>query len=442
MRDRTRREALAAVAGLAGLAGCIGDPPGGPGGTVSPTDDGPERTDTGEDAVRWAVQFDGPVTETPALADGAVVAGTGLPGIGTPDGQADGDWTLAAMDAGDGGTRWSLDLSAPTFRSPVVAAGATYVPAGFSSGMVGTDQRVVKVVDGEQTWASEPGTGFYELLGVDADGRAFVGTSDDAIGPDGQRMFALDGDDGSDAWAVESGDAFGGRLVDGDLLADLGGVALERRATDDGSRRWRTETEVLREPDGTIPTVDGVVPVAPPVDDTESIGALDVADGSVRWTFDEDLGGPFVPTGATTVPGVGDGLVVASEYDGYVYGLSTVGDEVWRFEADGDTRDGAVADGDRVFVGDLDGTMYALDAASGEEQWRADTGGPVGWFGVGGDTVVAEAGKGSERLVGLAAADGATRWTFTGGGSLTRPRVGDGGVVVGSESGVVRMLGD
>lgn len=442
MTERTRREALAAVAGLVGLAGCVDDLPGGPGGTVSPTDEGPEPVDSGEDAVRWAVQFDGPVMETPALADGTVVAGTGFTGLGTPEGDGEDDWTLAGLDAVDGATRWSHDLPAPTFRSPVVAAGAIYVPAGYSTGMTGSDQRVVKVVDGEQRWASEPTWGFYELLAVDDDGRAFVGTSDDAIAADGQPMFALDGEDGSRAWEVESGDTFGGRLVDGDLLADLGGATLERRDPGDGSRRWRTETEVLVEPDGTIPAVDGVVPVAHPVEDTESIGALDLADGSVRWTFSEDLGDPFVPTGATVVPGVDDGLLVATEYDGLVYGLSTEGDRAWRFEADGDTRDGAVTDGDRVYVGDLDGTMYALDAASGEERWRADAGGPVGWFGVAGDTVVAEAGKGSERLVGLAAADGSERWAFSGGGNLTRPAVGDDGVVVGSQSGVVRMLGD
>lgn len=448
MTERTRREALAAVAGLVGLAGCVDDVPGGPGGTVSPTDEGPEPVDSDDDAVRWAVQFDGPVTERPALVDDTVVAGTGQSGIGTPESADGADWTLSALDAGDGATRWTHGLPGPTFRPPVVAAGATYAVTGYSTGMTGSDQQVVRVADGDREWASEPAWGFHDLLAVDGDGRAFVGTSDDAIAPDGQPMFALDAADGGRTWEVESGDTFGGRLVDGDLLVDLGGVALELRDPADGTQIWLTETEVLLEPDGTIPVVDGVAPVAHPVSDTEAIAALDLADGSVRWTFSEDTGDPFVPTGATVVPEVTvgtqhDGLIVATEYDGLVYGLSPVdGGVVWTFEGDGDTRDGAVSDGDLVYVGDLDGTMYALDAASGDERWRADAGGPVGWFGVAGDTVVAEAGKGSERLVGLAAADGATRWTFEGGGALTRPRVGDSGVVVGSESGLVRMLGD
>lgn len=463
MTDRTRREALAALASLAGLAGCTGGPAGrtsdespsddpttSP--TPSPTPDGdpatPERVDTGEDATRWAVQFDGPVTDTPAVADGTVVAGTGLTDIGTPEPGSSGSWSLAALGAADGAVQWTHGLPAPTFGSPVVAAGGVYVQTGFSTGMTGAKQRLVKVAGGERRWTTEPSSGFHHLLAVDGDGRAFVGTSDDAIDTSGERLFAVDGDDGSRVWSVESGDAFGGRLVEHGLLVNLGGVALEVRDPADGSQRWRTETGLLVEPSSRIRIVDGAVPVSEQDGDEEAFGLLDLADGSVRWTFSEDLGGPFVPTGATTLPeatagGQQDGLLVGTEYDGFVYGLAPGDGSVrWRFEADGETRDGPVGDGDRVYVGDMDGTVYALDATTGDELWRTEIGGYVGWLGVAGDTVVAERGKGTERLVGLARDDGSTRWSFEADENLTRPALGDGVVTVGSASGLVRVLGE
>jgi outer membrane protein assembly factor BamB len=465
MHERTRREALAALAGLAGLAGCTTGP-GDPGTeqdgppeqspvdsvtrTPSPTDGGPttpELVDTGEEAARWAVRLDGPVKHTPAIRDGTVFAATGWDGFGTPEPGSDETWSLAALAGGDGTPDWSLELSAPAFGSPVSAGGGVYLPTGFSNGMTGIRQRLLKAADGERRWRTDPGSGFHHLLAVDDDGRAYVGTSDDAIGTGGETLFAVDGEDGTRAWAAETGDAFGGRMVDAGLLVDVGGVVVDLYDAGDGTRRWRSELELLTEPDGTVPVVDGAVPVATPSGDAESFAALDLADGSVRWTFADAGEDPFVTTGATAVPEVKagtsfDSLLVGTEYDGAVFALSPLdGGVLWRFEADGQTRDGAVADGERVYVGDLAGTVYAIDATDGSELWRADVGGPVGWLAVAGDTVVAERGKGAERLVGFARTDGSTRWTFQSDERLTRPAVGDGTVVVGSDAGLVRALG-
>ncbi|MGI9647454.1 MAG: PQQ-binding-like beta-propeller repeat protein, partial [Acidimicrobiia bacterium] len=70
----------------------------------------------------------------------------------------------------------------------------------------------------------------------------------------------------------------------------------------------------------------------------------------------------------------GDGIYVGG-FDGSVIALDAAsGEERWRFRAE-DTVAGtpAVADG-RVFFGSLDGHIYALDARTGKEVWRFDTG--------------------------------------------------------------------
>lgn len=465
MDRRTRREALAALAGLAGLAGCTTGP-GSPGtdqdgppeqspvesasGTPTPTTGGPitpELVDTDEDAVRWAVRMDGPVLNAPTVADGRVYVGTGWREFGTPEPDSEETWTLAALSDADGAPAWTHGLPAPAAGSPVAAGDAVYLQTGFFTGFTGVDQRLVSVAGGERRFATDPGSGMHTLLGVDEAGQAYVGTGDDAIGTSGERLFAVDGDDGGRAWEVESGDPFGGRVLEDGLLVDVGGVVVDLHDTADGSRRWRAEVEAQTEPDGTIPVVDGAVPVAVRDDDRNEFGALDLADGSVRWRFDDAGEEPFVPTGATAVPEVTvgtsvDSLVVGTEYDGAVFGLSPLdGGVIWRFQADGDTRDGAVAAGERVYVGDLGGTAYAIDATDGSELWRADVGGPVGWFAVAGDTLVVERGKGSERIVGLDRDDGSERWSFETDENLTRPAVDDGTVVIGSESGLVRALG-
>jgi outer membrane protein assembly factor BamB len=456
MGDRTRREALATLAALTGLTGCVGGPaddrtgsphdsPTVPPGTGHPAT--PEPVDLDEEATRWAVRFDGPVNDTPTVADGTVYAATSWSEFGTPEPGADESWTLATLDGEDGTAEWTHELPGPTFGSPVVAAGGVYVPTGFSNGLSGVGQRLTKVADGARRWATDPGSGFHHLLAVDGDGQAYVGTGDDAIGTGGERLFGVDGEDGSRAWEVESGDPSGGRTVEGGLLVDVGGMVLDRHDPGDGTRRWRSECRVQTEPDGTIPTVDGVVPVELRDGDDVTFAALSLDDGSVQWRFDGDGEDQFVPTGATVVPEIRvgtqwDSLLVGTEYDGTVFALSPVdGGVLWRFDTDGDTRDGAVADGERVFVGDLAGTVYAIDARDGSELWRAALGEPTGWLAVTGETVVVGSTKGPDNLVGFARSDGRRLWSFESDEDLTRPALADGTIVVGSASGLVRGLG-
>jgi outer membrane protein assembly factor BamB len=87
----------------------------------------------------------------------------------------------------------------------------------------------------------------------------------------------------------------------------------------------------------------------------------------------------------------------------------------WKFDANGPVRGSPVAASGLVLFGSGDGHLYALDASSGRERWRADLhGGAVASTpAVGGGLVVATA---RDRVV--AAVDlesGRPRWRFESG---------------------------
>jgi len=66
------------------------------------------------------------------------------------------------------------------------------------------------------------------------------------------------------------------------------------------------------------------------------------------------------------------GLVVAGTRDGWLHALRPDGSVAWEFQAAGAFTGQARVVGDTVYVGNDDGHLYALDAATGRERWRYD----------------------------------------------------------------------
>jgi outer membrane protein assembly factor BamB len=93
-----------------------------------------------------------------------------------------------------------------------------------------------------------------------------------------------------------------------------------------------------------------------------------------------------------------------------------------------------VADG-TVFAGNNDGFVYAVDAASGEEVWAADTGGEIRWNSptvVDGTVYVGSAGK---RFWAFDAASGAPVWFHEARWEVHSTPVVDGGRVFYADDG-------
>ena len=177
--------------------------------------------------------------------------------------------------------------------------------------------------------------------------------------------------------------------------------------------------------------------------DAGTLYALD-AQGAQRWKF--ATGKPVKARPAV----VGDALYLASD-SGFLYKLDKrTGAERWRARIDRGSperiptsQEGSrwdrygssiVADDKRVYVGSRDSTLYALDPASGKEQWRVETkdmltATPALYR----DLVLFADYKGLVQAVG--ASDGKVRWTYDAklpvAGDLV---IDDGRVFVGSRS--------
>lgn len=170
-----------------------------------------------------------------------------------------------------------------------------------------------------------------------------------------------------------------------------------------------------------------------------SVLALDRADGSVRWRYDGDEQYPSA-SAATIVDGVvyaGGGI-----RDGTLYALDArSGEAVWTADTGGESlQDPPAVAGGRVYITDFDGRLRSFDAASGGDRRTLTEEGervlqpPV----VADGTVYAAFDGGAVRAL---APDGTRRWTATVGdtGVDAVPVVGDGAVHLVDDGGIVTL---
>lgn len=171
---------------------------------------------------------------------------------------------------------------------------------------------------------------------------------------------------------------------------------------------------------------------------------------SPRWTF--ETGGPI--WAGTALSG---GRLFAGSDDGNVYALdAATGREIWRAGTGGAVRARPAVDGDLVVALSDDGRLYRLEASSGRQEWSVRLGPPVQRLSPGdegfrydhfapvplveGDTIYA-AHPGGE-LHALRSSDGSRLWSHKAGDIVTAgPAAGDGMVFLGSFDGKIVALG-
>ncbi|MGX1853252.1 outer membrane protein assembly factor BamB family protein [Streptomyces sp. NPDC055299] len=289
---------------------------------------------------------------------------------------------------------------------------------------------------------------------------------------DGPSLYALDAEDGSDRWRLNTEGWVYALKVDhgtvvtstrgggvqaweagtGELLWETGGVqtdfesaeagpvvhdgtvfvwadarlkALDART---GAERWSypvgdaaacggVPMRLLPAPDGAVYVVAGT-----------RVLAIDLARGEVRWHFEA----PAVflsPPAFAPGPAVTGGGVYLADYLGTVYALDAAdGRDRWRIatEARQSTEPVLVAHG-AVHLGSGK-ALYTLDAVTGTPRWRFQAGAEVV-----GAPVVAEGrvhfGSADHCLYTLDAMGGQLRWKLETGGEITGSPVAVGGVV-------------
>jgi outer membrane protein assembly factor BamB len=171
------------------------------------------------------------------------------------------------------------------------------------------------------------------------------------------------------------------------------------------------------------------------------LGVSNVGTLGLKWQI--PLGVPSSDFVLESSPAVANGVVYVGSVEGIVYALNaSTGAKLWTFATGGDVESSpAVANG-VVYVGSDDGNLYALNASSGAKLWSFVTGitenpltsspsvvNGVVYVGAGDDLVALNAGTGS-RL-----------WSFAVGSVLeSSPAVANGVVYMGSTEGIVYAL--
>jgi outer membrane protein assembly factor BamB len=148
---------------------------------------------------------------------------------------------------------------------------------------------------------------------------------------------------------------------------------------------------------------------------------------TTRWQF--DTSGRVYSS-----PAVAGGTVYVGSWDYSLYAVdAATGDQQWQFDtSDWVISSPAVVNG-TVYIGSDDYSLYAVDAATGNQQWQFDTDGYVRSSpAVVDDTVYV--GSCDECLYAVDAATGAKQWQFDTSGSVhSSPTATDHIVYVGSQ---------
>jgi outer membrane protein assembly factor BamB len=402
MNGRTRRQYLLAVgtAGVIGLAGCSGDEgdaspdsdedddedeegekttaDGVPGGApmfgydLANTGHAPEESGpAGPVTAEWTLGMESSVQSSPAVVNGTVYVGSS-------------DGSLYAVDAVTGEAQWTFETGGPVRSSPAVVEDTVYV---------GSDDNHLYAVDaasGEETWRFQTREAVASSPAV-VNGTVYVGS-------DGTDVYAVDAASGEGEWTRQTG---GGESAAPAVVDDTvyvwnidGTVTALDAAT--GDRQWVVGTEdAASTPDGTLDagtgvSVDRPTTVAPgdaqpPLQasgalrsspavangtvyvqrQSGTVVALDAVTGDRQWSAGMSGTGDSSTSGDGGIPARAS---TADDQPGTVGARSAV-------QVRGSVASSPVVAAGTVYAGSPDGTVAALDAATGERQWSVQTGG-------------------------------------------------------------------
>jgi outer membrane protein assembly factor BamB len=145
----------------------------------------------------------------------------------------------------------------------------------------------------------------------------------------------------------------------------------------------------------------------------------------VDRVWSEGIGGGAGISGARLAPGIADGRLYAASVDGTIEAIDAAsGHTIWQKHLGGRRgwiwhrgenslrwSGGPTAQGDLVVVGGLDGQVHALSTQDGADRWNAQlTSEVIAAPAIADGVVVVRTNDG--RLVGLDAADGSRKWIF------------------------------
>ncbi|WP_267641329.1 outer membrane protein assembly factor BamB family protein [Haloarchaeobius amylolyticus] len=190
---------------------------------------------------------------------------------------------------------------------------------------------------------------------------------------DDAMLAAVDPETGEERWSIGGGKGRGSPVAADDRHAYVFSKAETAFAVDysTGEITWETSVAPVDEADpgvvefAPIPAGEQVyVPISGTEDDVpDRVEALATADGSVQFVLD-------LPASLSGAPARDRAGLVAPLLDGTLRRVTADGTEDWRLEVGAAMSDVAVADG-TVYVGSATEELLAVDADTGEVQWRS-----------------------------------------------------------------------
>jgi eukaryotic-like serine/threonine-protein kinase len=327
-------------------------------------------------APSWTVETHGAISASPSVVDGVLYLGNNA-------------GSFYAIDVTSGRVRWTYHVTNPIMSDPLVYAGVVIVGEGNANSTTYVPRREVQVGNGPSALIGLDVTTGKPRWRVPMSGSAMPtptivnGVLVDHDGNGG--LIALDPRTGRVAYrsVVKSIASMIGLLPIGGGLVVTAGIFPNRvfafRASD-GRIAW---TYPLSSRDSGVgdcpPASDGTRVfgdyIAPPsanleagfgVPGVERVYALDAKSGGQRWNISLESG-MVPPRNETAIPlVVGSRLYVGSAIAPYVHAIdTTTGHVVWRVKVSGAVPGGIVALNNRLYFGDLIGTLWAVDAGSG-----------------------------------------------------------------------------
>ena len=294
--------------------------------------------DASTGAELWSFGTGDVIRSSPTVSGGVVYVGSN-------------DNHVYALDASTGAELWSLDTGDWVQYSPVVSGGVVYVTA-----LADGDQKLhaLDAMSGERLWVSENPYPYIDEFSL-----AVVGGKVYMPGESGE-FHALDAGTGETVWSFKAGNGAGSppTVVGGVVYLTAVNTAHARdEAT--GAVIWSYGTEMFPARDFPAVISDGVYYFSP----DNFLYALDAATGKPLWSYEAS---EFI----NTKPVAAQGMVYTASEDGRFYTLdAATGGLVWSREPMGsDLASPTVVDG--VFYAESsDGNLRALNAATGEELW-------------------------------------------------------------------------
>lgn len=318
-----------------------------------------------EGRVRWKVPTGEGTRAGPIVADGVVYQGA--------------YFKIMALDASTGETVWSQPASGPVQGSLALAGERLY--AGFLDHRVGALDRET----GETIWEFRTGD-IITSSPVVHDGILYLGAWDNL-------QYALDAANAEEIWTYEATDKVGsqGPIADGVMaVADKGGrIHLLDARTGQNRLVYRTPKSTNASPviahdrvyfaaGGRLYAIDATEKEVPGQYQFKRVWAqlwLWQVPGVPRPAGQQGGLWRFSPDGADSTivasPAVTNMRLYAGDLDGRLYAIDPVtGVEQWQLEVEGGIYASPIVVGETVYIATQKGYVYGVDGDSGQELWR------------------------------------------------------------------------